>query len=367
MKRTKDNINVLFAGRYPEGGVISGPEMTAKSMFEEHCVNNNSLFMQYFFDGRKYSFFKKLFGRIEEQDGRIITLGIFRIIPELRRKHPEIIHLITYERFAVIFYIYKLLFKVMYNSHGIVRYENSELKKIPAFYRFKDKCCEKIFLKYSDKIIFPSVNTIDLAGKYYNINENKAVILPNGVSSVFFNNKSKPGFQGRIKAVMLYKNELNSSALELLEKVIGRIAIPIDLFILTDMSIRLSPTEKITFTVNKMLTVSELPGFYEDKDIFLSINKYDTFSTSTAEAMASGLIPVVTSQTGISRYIQNGVNGFVFDHYDEAELPQILNEIVKMDNTESTNLRSAAIKTANELNNDNVYRMYYELYREITG
>ena len=166
---------------------------------------------------------------------------------------------------------------------------------------------------------------------------------------------------------MLYKNELNSSALELLEKVIGRIAIPIDLFILTDMSIRLSPTEKITFTVNKMLTVSELPGFYEDKDIFLSINKYDTFSTSTAEAMASGLIPVVTSQTGISRYIQNGVNGFVFDHYDEAELPRILNEFVKMDYTESTNLRSAAIKTANELSNVNVYRIYYELYREITG
>ena len=131
----------MFAGRYPEGGVISGPEMTAKSMFEEHCVNNNSVFLQYFFDGRKYSFFKKLFGRTEEQDGRIITLGIFRIIPELRRKHPEIIHLITYERFAVIFYIYKLLFKVkiLYNSHGIVRYENSELKKIPAFYRFKDK------------------------------------------------------------------------------------------------------------------------------------------------------------------------------------------------------------------------------------
>ena len=367
LKRANDNINVLFAGRYPESGVVSGPEMTAKSVFEEHNVNNNSVFLQYFFDGRKYSIFKKLFGRTEALDGRIITLGIFRIIPELRRRHPDIIHLITFERFAVIFYIYKMLFrvKILYNSHGIVRYENSELKKLPAFYRFKDMLCEKIFLKYSDKIIFPSVMTIDLAGNNYSIEENKAVLLPNGVNSEFFSNKLKPDFSGRLKAVMHYKNELNYSAIELLERSLERIEVPIDFFILTDIKISLPSTENITFTVNQLLTVSELPGFYEDKDVFLSLNKYDTFSTSTAEAMASGLIPVVTSQTGISRYIQNGVNGFVFDHYNEAGLPGILKEIAKMDNIEITDIRKNAVKTADELSNYNVYRMYYELYREI--
>jgi len=371
LKRTKDNNTVLFAGRYSEEEILAGPELAAKKIFTEYCRGNSSVFIQYFFDGRKYSLFKKLFGREPAEHGgsEVLTLGIFRIIPELLRKKPAIIHLTTFGRFALIFYIYKLLFKVkiLYNSHGIIQYENSELKKLPFFYRFKDKFCERIFLKYSDKIIFPSEFAMDMAGKYYDLDESKAAILPNGVSELFFGRKAKPQQPGSLKAVMHFKNEMNRSGLELLERTLHSITARLDIFVLTDATITLPQTEQVTFFISKMMPPEELQIFYEDKDIFLSLNKYDTFSISAAEAMASGLIPVVTIQTGISRYIKNGLTGFVFDHYDITKFALILNTIGQMNLQERNDISSAASETAHELNWSKVYGMYEELYRNTAG
>lgn len=370
MKRTKDNINILFAGRYSEGEILSGPEVTAKSIFQEHCLDNSSVFIQYFFDGRKNSIFKKLFGNetADIKNCKVLTLGLFRIIPELRRRRPDVIHLITFERFAVIFFMYRLLFsvKIIYNSHGIIQHENSELKKLPLFHRFKDKFCEKIYLKYSDKIIFPSEIAMDMANKYYKPDESKGVILPNGVSEIFFKGKANPKQPGKIKAVMHYKNELNCSGFELLERALSSITIALDIFILTNIEITLPQPGNITFYVNKMMPSEKLPEFYADKDVFLSLNKYDTFSIASAEAMASGLIPVVTTQTGISRYIQNGVNGFVFDYFDVIGLTEILNSLDALEKQKKYELSSAAFKTVEELKWGYVYQLYSELYRKIS-
>ncbi|NOS85457.1 MAG: glycosyltransferase family 4 protein [Ignavibacteria bacterium] len=371
MKRTKDNIKVLFAGRYSADTLLSGPERTARSIFAEHCLSNSSVFIQYFFDGRKFSLFKKLFGKevIASEGCEVLTLGLLRLMPELLRRKPEIIHLITFERFAAIFYIYRMVFnvKIIYNSHGIVQHENSEFKDIPAFYRFKDKICEKIFLKYSDKVIFPSILAMDIAEKYCSVNEKKAVVLPNGVNDVFFTGKAKQGSGAKLKAVLQFRNRLNSSGIELLEKSGSSIKIPLDIYILTNENIYLQNKDNISYHITKLIPSYELPDFYADKDIFLSLNKYDTFSISTAEAMASGLIPVVTSQTGISRYIENGVNGFVFDHFDIGGLPEILNKIGLTSLQERNELICSAVKTAGDLRWSSVYKLYEELYRETAG
>lgn len=370
MKRTKDKINILFAGRYSEGEILSGPEVAAKSIFEEHCLDNSSVFIQYFFDGRKYSIFKKLFGRetADIKNSKVLTLGLFRIIPELLRRRPDVIHLITFERFEVIFFIYRLLFrvKIIYNSHGIIQHENSELKKLPFFYRFKDKFCERIYLKCSDKTIFPSEIAMDMVNKYYKLDERTCVILPNGVSEMFFKVKTNPQRTEKLKAVMHYKNELNYSGFELLQRAMSSIAISLDIYILTNIEITLPQTGKITFYINKMMPSENLSEFYADKDVFLSLNKYDTFSIAAGEAMASGLIPVVTTQTGISRYIQNGVNGFAFDHFDISGLTEILNTLDALEKQKKYKLSSAAVRTAEELKWSYVYKMYFELYREIT-
>lgn len=369
MKRTKNKTKILFAGRYPETGIISGPGAAAKGIFDEHSKNSSSVFLQYFFDGRKYSVFKKLFGRTQEPDGRIITLGIFRLLPEVRRRRPEIIHLITFERFAVIFFIYRMLFKVkiVYNSHGIVKHENFSFKKLPACQRFKDAFCEKIFLKYSDKIIFPSAKALDIACEYYSFDANKSVILPNGVSDTFFMKSEERNQTRLIKAVMHYRNELNRSGIELLKKTPGTVDSPLEIYIITDENINILHTENLTLFIHKMMPTEELRKFYADKHVFLSVNEYDTFSIASAEAMASGLIPVVTLQTGISRYIVNGVNGFTFDYHDHNSLSGILNQLCNMPQEEKTRMSTAAKETAKELRWEIVFKMYEELYGETTA
>ncbi|MEO8513951.1 MAG: glycosyltransferase family 4 protein [Ignavibacteria bacterium] len=369
MNKKENNLKIIYSGRYSVNEILSGPELTARRIFEQHCLREPSVFIQYFFDGRKFGLMKKLFGRDEElhERGRVLTLGIFRIIPELRKLKPDIIHLVTFERFAVIFYLYSLIFKVqiVFNSHGVIQYENKVLKDTPMLYSLKDKFCERIFIKHSDKIVFPSVNTLNIAGKYYIFEEETAVILPNGIDDVFFSEKKITGTSNRPMAVIHHRNELNNSGMKLLFDTLTTADLPIDVYVVTNSLHKLPENNKINFiNVNPMMT-SELAEFYRDKDIFLSLNGYDTFSISTAEAMASGLIPVITTETGVSRYIENGVNGFTFDHHFKHDLVKILSDIFNMPADKRALISISAQDIVKYLTWHSVYEMYVPIYNGI--
>ncbi len=363
MNRKENNTKVVFAGRYSDGENTSGPEHTAYSIFSEHCKKHNSVFIQYFFDGRKYSFWKKLFGRIsaDTENGKVLTLGIFRIIPELRKLKPGIIHLLTFERFAVIFYLYRMIFNVniIYNSHGVIQYENNVIKETN---RTKDRFSERTFLKHSDMIVFPSVNTLNIAEKYCEFDDSQAVILPNGIDELFINENRAAGTGNRLKAVIHHKNSLNNSGIELL-KQLTTAALPIDIYIIASSDIQISLSKEINYFTVPLMKRNELAEFYKDKDIFLSLNKYDTFSIGTAEAMASGLVPVITTETGISRYIEQGVNGYTFSYSLHNDLQVLLDRITKLDVNERKNISKAAVDTAKSLKWVNVYEMYEHIYK----
>lgn len=363
-KISNRDIKILYAGRYDEAGK-SGPKQFAAGLFNEYCKTNKAVFIEYFFDGRKYSVFKKLFGSEtrELMNGKIITAGLFRILPLLISLKPGIIHLLTFERFAVLFYIYKMFFKVriFYNSHSVVYYENSVLKSNSRFYTFKDRVCEKIFLKFSDRIIFPSELTLDTAEKFYKVKESKVLILPNFINSRFFNVNKRKNPGKKLNAVFIYKNILNSSGLEMLRSIILK-ANNINYFIITDEPALNLPESKDSTEIFNKIPNEKLPEFYADKDIFLSINNYDTFSISTGEAMASGLIPVVTEQTGISRYIENGINGFKFNYSEPDKLTGILEQLSNMHETERLDISLKAIETLTELTAENIMDIYKTEY-----
>lgn len=375
MNRKRNKVNIVYAGRFSDSGILSGPELTAKSIFNQHCLKEPSVFIQYYFDGRKYSLIKKLFGRTEKpvlnevnlNNGKVLTLGIFRIIPELRKIKPDIIHLLTFERFAIIFYLYSLLFrvKIIYNSHGVIQYENKILKKVTGIYRVKDKFCERIFLKYSDKVIFPSVNTLNIAEKYYYFDEESVVILPNGIDNIFFSKKEKTETAKRLRAVIHHKNTLNDSGIKQLFDTLATTDIQLDIHIITNTELKLPENDKINFIITGIMGSNELADFYKDKDIFLSLNSYDTFSIATAEAMASGLIPVITSETGISRYIDNAVNGFTFDYHLKTELLKIINTIIGMRIEQRYDISNAAAYSIESLTWQNIYEMYEPLYNSM--
>src|SRR5258706_3602365 len=139
MKTQSDSPLVVYTGRYCESEILSGPEKAAKRIFEIHSKSYKTAFVQYFFDGNKYNIIKKLFGKeitVLNQNSVLYTAGLFRFIPLLFKLRPDIVHIINFERFAVLTFYVRILrrFKVIYNEHGVIAYENSEIKKSGYFY-----------------------------------------------------------------------------------------------------------------------------------------------------------------------------------------------------------------------------------------
>lgn len=368
MRRKEDNVKILFVGRYSEEKILSGPERTSKDIFDEYASNHSAVFLQYFFDGRKFSLFKKLFGKqtTEYGRGKVFTLGVFRIIPFLVSYRPEIIHLLNYERFAVVLYLYSLVFKtaVIYSSHGIIKFENTVIKKQRGRKIYKDNFCERIFIRYSDKIIFPSEEAKKTAGKYYKLPEEKTVIIPNIAGELFYDIAKINSELQPIKAVIHYKNSLNKSGYEMLLGTLNLLKSKIEIYLLTNELSGFQSEKFPNLYVQEMMPQEKLAEFYADKNVFLSLNSYDTFSISAAEAMASGLIPIVTNETGISEYINNGVNGFKIAYGDTSKLGEMLDRISSINSDEIKSLSQKAKETAEAFRIDKIFSRYMELYRE---
>jgi glycosyltransferase involved in cell wall biosynthesis len=363
MKREKDKLNVVFLGRFNSGEMLSGPEKAAKRIFNEHSKNNKTTFIQYFFDGDKYSLSKKMFGIEEEKfnNRTVSTAGIFKVYTLLRRIKPDIIHIITFERFALTALIYRFFNKVsiLYNEHGVIAYENSKLKQLSFWHKLKDKFCEKRLLDKSDKVIYFSERTLNICEEYFDINESRCAILANGIDDIFFNSNTPKNFD-RTKAVFIYHNELYKSGLEFLKSCISKLTHKLDLYIISNTDLDI---DKVNYV--KPMPANELAEFYKDKHIFLALNQYDTFSISTAEAMASGLVPIVTQETGISRYVENEFNGYVIPYGSTDALNGAINDYLGLDVDAKNKLSGNAVSIYNSLDWQSIYETYYNIYLEM--
>lgn len=355
-------LKVIFLGRYNFTEKLSGPEKVSKRIFAKHTKYYRASFIQYFFDGNKFSLWQKLFSKMLEHDGEneIYTAGIFKIYGLLKQLKPDIIHITMFERFALIAVIYKMFndVKIVYNLHGVIAYENTELKRTGSFYRLKDRFCEKRFLEKANSIIFVSQQALDIADKYYNVDKPKVSILPNGVDEIF-DDKSSKDFNQKLKAVFIYQNELYNSGLNMLKKYTEHHK-GLELYIITDKEIN------IDAVLIKPMPANELAEFYKDKHMLLSLNKYDTFSIASAEAMASGLVPIVTANTGISRFINQGVNGYVIEYGNVESLSKTIEDYNALTIEEKIKISDNVSEIYNQLNWTNVYMLYKDIYEKLT-
>ena len=353
-------LNIVYLGRYNDSEILSGPEKTAKRIYAECANQHDPLFIQYFFDGKKYGLIKKLFGY--ESDNNIITVGLVKLFFLLLKLKPEIIHIITFERFAYIAVLYSLFkrVKIIYNSHGIIKYEDSEIKHEKTFHRLKNRFVEKSLLKNSDVIIFNSGISKDLCGKFYAIDNKKCLIFPNGVDDNF--NLGQTGT--RAGCVFFAGGNLHESSRMFLKKFLDFTRLKPDITVIGSKKYCININKSNVKIIDKMKG-SGLAELYKDKDIFLCLNSYDTFSIATAEAMSAGLIPVITSETGISSYIKNGENGFIINYGDYSQLENILTLLNKMDRTEKDRIRYNTQQIYKELAWSKVYNMYDNIYHII--
>ena len=102
-----DKLKIIFAGDYNPDEILTGPEKVAKRVFANLNLQTESAFVEYFTDGTKYSVWQKLFGKEEIQvtdNAKVLRLGLFRTILFVFQFKPKIVHIISYQRFSVIFF-----------------------------------------------------------------------------------------------------------------------------------------------------------------------------------------------------------------------------------------------------------------------
>lgn len=355
-------MKVVFLGRYNESETLSGPEKVAKRLFAEHCRDNESEFYTYFFDGRQFGLKKKLFGKeliTDTGNGKVIRAGIETITKELLNTEPDVIHITNFERFATLAEIVKkhTYCKIVYTVHGIASYENKHFKNVSNSYIQKDRIAEKRIFSASDKIAFLSEASMKIALDEYKIDKQKCVILPNGVDEQFEMNPEKNFDKGELRLVFCGNPSRREKGFDILTEALQDVQIPYELFVLNSEK---RSAKSRTVYVEPMNTES-LGSFYNDKHIFISPSRYEPFSIAAVEAMASGLTVIASEETGMSRYIKHGSNGFVFGLNQPSAIGNIITKLYE-DKGLLANTSTEASKIGQALSWKQVYNMYRELY-----
>lgn len=361
-------MKILFLGKYNDSEILSGPEKVAKRLFHETAKRGCAAFVEYFFDGRKYSFRKKLSGyELLSETETILRLGLFQIIAFLLRYKPSVIHIITFERFSILAFLLKPLLhcKICATIHGIARYEIPLNGSMPLLYKIKDYIFEWILFKFSDRLVFLSSGSIALAGKYYNLSDKQISIIPNGVDRLFHEQSLKRnGSSGALKTLFVGDSQRKEKGLSFLLDTLKTSPIPVELRIIGDFQPLKEVSDKIEITCIPKQQTRKYAEELLQSDIFISASIHDSFSISAAEAMASGLVPVVSRQTGISELITDGENGFIYDYGDKEKLLQIIKIICN-----EIELREYISEKASGIYYDltwpKISQVYFALYKEL--
>lgn len=362
-------LKILFSGRYNTTEILNGPEKVAKRIFGEYSAKNNTAFAEYFFDGDKYSILKKVFGSenvTEVNKSEVKRFGAVSLFFFLFRYKPSVIHIITFERFSLICFLYKFFrkVKIVYNVHGIITYENNVLKKTGRLYSMKDSICEKIFLKYSDRLIFLSDDSVKLADSMFSIDRNKISMIPNGTDEVF--RKSGTGkilnVSEPLRIVFAGDEFRKEKGFDFLVDALGDIDFETEIYLIGSFK-KFTPgkTGNALFFISDKMETEKFACFLLDKDIFVSSSSYEQFSITAGESMAAGLVPVVTAETGMSSYIKNRDNGFIFSYGDKDGFI----EIIRLLNSDRSLLHNISLRSAeiyNELSWSNIISEYIKVY-----
>ncbi|MBK6915084.1 MAG: glycosyltransferase family 4 protein [Ignavibacteriales bacterium] len=291
-----------------------------------------------------------------------------RIILFLVKFRPQLIHILTFERFSIVCFLVNWIIraKILYTVHSVFLYENiRSLVKIHKGLKLKNRIAEYILFKLSYKLIFVSEYCFELAKEYYKINENKIEIINNGIDEVFFDPDRIMNITKPLKIVFF--NGVRSGIerkIDLIIEVLNRFKkSEIALYIIDENDFSVEYDTNFSISVIKPMTNVELSVFFKDKHILLKSPIYDSFSIICLEAMASGLI-VLFRVGWYEILIKNEQNGIIYDYINPKALEQNFKKILNNEldvETISKNAKKIFLKYSWK----EIANKYFLLYREI--
>ena len=362
-------MKIVFLGKFNQNQILTGPEKYTVNLLNFISKSFESVFIEYYFKSYKRSnFLTRIFGKeIISSSPEILRLGNLRLFLYLLKHQPEIIHVLTSERFTIPVYLYKIFLKskVVTTFHSVLRYEipydSIRRKKID---KYKDFIWETFAVKFSDKLIFLSEAQLELAKRFYNLNNHKNYIIPNGVEIEFYNPNKIFNIKESINIV--FYNGINDNIERGLDEIVSMLNLlnsnKIKFYIIG--GIKKIIDAKFNYEFVSPMNKSELIDFLKDKHVILKSIFYDSFSIFALECMTAGLILIVSQKVGISSFINNCENGFIYDSNNLSELRTIIEKIIN----EKYNLQQIsenARKIVNKLSWDKVAKKYFDLYHKM--
>lgn len=361
-------MKIILVGRYNSSEKLTGPEKVAKRLFSELVkIYENTCFVEYFFDGKRYNFRKKLFGK-EKISVKMnsFRFGLIAFFIFLIKYKPDVIHIVKLERFQIVIFLYRLLFhvKILFTVNGIAAHENIYCNNSPGFiYKLKDRVLESLIYRYSNYLVFLSNRSKNLAKKYFNIAEAKVKIIPNGIDDIFFENYYEKRNGSVIKVVFVGSYSRQEKGLSILLDILKKSDVKIEVHIVSDETSSLDHSDSnLTLVWHAKFSTEDYAAFLSDKEIFVSASKYESFSISAAEGVASGLIPFFTLETGLSEVISHTKCGYYFPFEELTKINEYLLSFSE-NREEHIKRKDALYEVIAQLTWPNIAQEYAQLYK----
>jgi len=230
----------------------------------------------------------------------------------------DVVHAHSYHAFPALYAVQakggnKLIFTPHYHGtgHSLLR----SLLHIPYKYFFGKKIFER-----ADRIICVSNYEKSLVLRRFKIDEEKVVVIPNGINLEEFKNLKKKRKCGDCK-IILYVGRLEKyKGVQHLIKALPKLDEDVVLEIvgkgpykqsLIKLAKKLSLENRVKFYQD--LRREELLQKYVDADLFVLLSKHEAYGISVLEALASGT-PCVVANTSALREFVDGENCFGIDY-----------------------------------------------------
>ncbi|RJP58328.1 MAG: glycosyltransferase [Ignavibacteriales bacterium] len=331
---------IFIVSRYYNSETLFGGEKFSKRFFEFLPeINDKVNFIDFY---RGYSVSSLLFKvvgykRIINADYvSFLKLGIIPILYLLIKNKPTRIFFTTLEGYSAIFLLNKIFRnKCTYINiiHSIfstdLEYQNKD-SKMNLFLRWKISKVESLLFNYCNFLVFPSNLAISDAQRYYNLDKERLKIIPHGVDDKFFIRRNCISLYEPLKLIFVGGNVRLVKGFEFLLSSLERVPIKIDISICGQLdSFPLISNSHINLNYLGEKSTSELAGLYKQHDIFLLPSQFETYGIAALEAMAAGLVVIMTRDCGLGEYALPNKDFIQIQYGNEEEF---LERIIELHN-----------------------------------
>ncbi len=173
------------------------------------------------------------------------------------------------------------------------------------------------------------------------------------------------GYVGRIdplKGVDVFLHGLTGVSLPVRAIIAGQGSLQQRMEALSD---KLGLSDRVRFT--GWVPHEELWRLYNQMDVFVfpTMRKAESFGNVAIEAMACG-IPVIGSRiSGLTEYLEDGINGFFVEPGDSEALSRSLDRFYSLSDQQRSRLREGALETAKRFEQQSVSAGYVSRIRQL--